>query len=211
MTEVSAKPWTSKDTGQPITLYSFKIQGSNRWFRHGTTEMPFREGDVVSFVNDPQGNVDIPVQVGNAGAAPAQPAPPPAGNANRGRAPASGGRPAGGGSGGSSRDDYWKQKEERDIEKERKYQEVDVPRMSFSASQDRAVNLVSAALEGGALSFGNASVGKRLDMLLEYVDQVTDRFFLQSMDAGAHLMDLQQNRDLNEVVDGQPAEEQEDY
>ena len=102
-------------------------------------------------------------------------------------------RNTGGGGGNSqlSRDGYWADKEKRDLEKDKRYQSVDVPRMSFSASQERAVTLVSAALANGALSFGNVAAGKKLDMLLGFVDQVTDRFFLQAMHSHEHVAKLE--------------------
>lgn len=179
----STKDWYDGKAGRNIQLYSFQIQGSNRWFRTGQNELPFREGDYVRFTNDAKGNVDVKaVQVGN----------PPAGGGNTPPPQTSGQSGSTGGSspqsarssGGQNRDGYWAQKEQRDIEKDQRYQAVDVPRMSFSASQDRAVNLVAAALAHDCLSFGNMKKGEKLDYVLDSVDKVTDRFFQQSMYAG---------------------------
>jgi hypothetical protein len=175
---ISQKPFTDHKTGQPIVLHSFQLQGSNRWFRTGREPLPANVGEFITFLNDAKANVDISsVRTGAVPPAPALSAPQPT-SARAGKQPARQ-------SSGTSRDDYWKEKENRDLEKDARYQSVDVPRMSFSASQERAVHLVAAALAHDALSFGSATKGKRLDMLLDYVDQVTDRFFLQSM--GAHL------------------------
>ena len=119
-------------------------------------------------------------------------------------------KPTGRSTGGQSRDGYWADKEKRDLEKDKRYQAVDVPRMSFSASQERAVTLVSAALANGALSFGNVAAGKKLDMLLGFVDQVTDRFFLQSMHAHEHVAKLEAQAAREATAQDAAAEQHED-
>lgn len=185
---VSAKEWYDREKGQNIVLHSFQIEGSKRWFRLGTQEPAFRKGDFIQFVNDAKANVDpASVRLGNSrSGAPATSAPP-AGATGSGRR-TGGAKPAGGAS--QNRDGFWAEKELRDIAKDERYQSVDVPRMSFSAAQDRAVNLVSAALAHDCLSFGTTKRGDKLDYLLECVDQVTNRFFVQSMTSHELLSEL---------------------
>lgn len=189
-----------------VTLYSFQLQGSNRWFRTGTTEPKFREGDFISFTNDAKGNVDLTsVSVGGAPAqqnfTPPAPVQQQAAPAPRRAAPQMNQAT------GQNRDGYWAEKEQRDLEKERVYRETDVPSMRFSAAQDRAVQLVSAALAHGVLSFGNAKAANKLDMLLGFVDQVTDRFVLQNEDAPASLAALKERAAVDSVFSG-PSDEQ---
>lgn len=185
--EYSEKPWTDKFTGNAITLYSFRIEDDNKYYRHGTEDPGCREGDFIQFVTDGNNNVEFnSIQKTEA---PQSARPSPAQSAKT-----SGQRPQSkrtGSTGATSRDQYWADKEARDLEKDARYQSTDVPRMSFSAAQDRAVRLVAAALEHDALSFGSVAKGKKLDMLLDYVDQVTDRFFLQSIGAPERLVVLQ--------------------
>jgi hypothetical protein len=156
-------------------------------------------------VNDDKNNVKLEtVQVGNAptggGAAPAQPA------------QQSSPRSSNNTGGGQNRDGYWAAKEAKDAEKDKRYQEQDIPRMSFSASQDRAVNLVAAALAHDCLSFGTMKKGDKLDYLLQCVDQVTDRFFMNSIHAPERLLDLEQNSQLDAVMaGGEATEEAYDY
>ena len=76
---------------------------------------------------------------------------------------------------GVSRDDYWANKEERDLEKERIYREEDIPAMRRSTAYTTAAQLAGAALAGDALSFGSVAKGKRLDMYLDYVDLIAAR------------------------------------
>jgi hypothetical protein len=78
-----------------------------------------------------------------------------------------GGRGKGSG-GGNSRDTYWEDKAKRD-------QEITEPRISYSAAQKNATSLVVAALAADILSFGQASKGKKLDMLVDFVEQTTLR------------------------------------
>ena len=157
-------------TGRAYTLHSFQINGDSKWYRCGFNAIPFKEGESIAFILNEKGEVDPKSVI--AAAAPAAPAATTA-------------------TGGAGKDNYWAAKEER-------YQAVDVPRMSFSAAQDRAVRLVSAALAADALSFGTVAKGKRLDMLLGYVDQVTDRFFLQSIEAPEHLKVVQERAEAED-------------
>lgn len=187
VTNIDSKEFDGRNG--PVLLYSFQIDSSRRWFRLGRKQPTFQQGDVISFENDDKGNVDYNSLV--TGGAPA--APPRQGGAPRAANRQGGGRPApASGGGGQTRDGYWAEKEARDLQKDKRYQEVDVPRMSFSASQERAVALVSAALANDALSLGQKK-GERLDLLLEYVDQVTDRFFVDSMNAHKRLSEILAN------------------
>lgn len=187
VTKVDSKEFDGRNG--PVLLHSFQIDSSRRWFRLGRKKPTFQQGDTISFENDDKGNVDYDSIV--TGGAPA--APPRQGGAPRAANRQGGGRPApASGGGGQTRDGYWAEKEARDLQKDKRYQEVDVPRMSFSASQERAVALVSAALANDALSLGQKK-GERLDLLLEYVDQVTDRFFVDSMNAHKRLSEILAN------------------
>jgi len=177
----SVKNGTARN-GRPYSLFSFQLVGNPTWYRTGFADCPFKEGQSISFVLNGKGDVDLPsVQ--------AAAAPPPAAPGTPNLKVAAGAF----GGGGQNRDGYWADKEARDIAREERYQTVDVPRMSYCSAQDRAVQLVSAALAADALSFGNAAKGKRLDMLLEYVDLVTDRFFLQGLNSPEHLVSLEKN------------------
>ena len=162
------KDWTGKQ-GQ-IVLCSFQLESSNRYFRTGTTDLSQSEGQHIKFLADQKGNVDLST-VAVVEAADVQRAPAPA--------PSSGG-----GNGGKvkenwdARADYWSKKEKRDVE-------VVEPRITLSASQSVAATLVVAALENDCLSFGGVAKGKKLDMLLDFFDQVTDRLYEQRMNMGA--------------------------
>lgn len=171
VTEVIAREWNGK------TLYSLKHTGSDDTIGAGEGTPKFQQGSVISFTakQNTKGfyNMDrTTLQVSSQ--APAS-VPEPAATASKPAAQRAS-------SSGSSRDDYWAKKEARDVEKDARYQAQDIPRMSFSASQERAVHLVAAALTNDCIALGQ-SKGKRMDILLEQVDIVTRRFFLQSMDA----------------------------
>jgi hypothetical protein len=167
VTTVSAKPFTDK-WGKNITLYSFQIGGDQAWYRTGTNEPPCKEGDIINFVFEQQGNnkkvdpssINVTGQ-GNVPTPQAQPA----------RAASSG---------GNSRDDYWKQKEAYD-------KEVTQPRISYAAAQKNAVQIVKTALECDALGFGSAKKADKMEMLLNYVDEVTNHFAVR-LDSGHEIM-----------------------
>lgn len=205
VTMIESRDFPNKRGSGSVTLWSFQIDTSRRFFRMGKKEPDFNEGDFISFENDDKGNVDydsirIGEEAGGGG-----------GRRSRGQSQSRGGSPSAGrssgrrqagagasrqpssaGGAGQTRDGYWAEKEKRDLERDERYQSVDIPRMSFSAAQERAVHLVSAALAHDCLALGS-SKGKRLDILLEQVDEVTNRFFLQSMDSHKLLAELRED------------------
>jgi hypothetical protein len=173
---VSEKEFQDRDTGEDILLYSFQIEGDKRYFRTGQDEPTFDEGDAIAFVVDTQkGNKVWLDSVEEIDEEDVQKAPKPrrssrsAGRKSEGTRTKSGGK-------SMTKDGYWEAKDE--------YQKAVVePRITFAASRKDAVTLVSAALAEDALSFGQAAKGKKLDMLLDMVDQVTLRFYNQGIDA----------------------------
>jgi len=170
VSRTSSKNWHDDRKGVDIMLYSFQLEGGGRWFRTGTTRPQFRQGDSIAFTVDGKGNVDMSsVQQVETGSVQA----PPAG------AVAS----ASSSSGGNSRNDYWENKDKF-------YREEEVPKISLSAARSDAVALVSAALAADAISFGNAAKGKRVDMILGYVDMVRDKFLLDTLNAKAITAEL---------------------
>ena len=152
---VSAKPWEGRNG--PITLYSFQIEGDRRYFRTGTTPIAVNEGQAVSFTMTGKGTDVENVTPIDAAAVRQAPAP-------QGQAPAA--RASGG------RDNYWEKKEQRDIN-------FTQPQITYQASQRDAVSVVEMALAHEAIPFGGATKGKRLDIILAAVDQVTERFYKQ--------------------------------
>lgn len=155
ISEFFEREWKDKNSGEDIILRSFKINSENRFFRTGTNQMKFVVGDAIKFVADGKGNVDLKTVE----AIDESDAPPPKSKAQS---------KGSGGGGGGSRNDYWEQKALRD-------QEVTEPRIAYSAAQKNATSLVVAALQADILSFGQASKGKKLDMLVDFVEQTTIR------------------------------------
>jgi hypothetical protein len=141
-----------------ITLHSFQLEGDSRFFRAGTKPIPVDDGDSIRFTAEEK-NGNFNVDVGSISKVES------AGTVV-GKVAASG-----------SKDEYW-------AEKDAYQRNVVEPRINFSASQRDAVALVSAALEFDCLSFGSVAKGKKLDMLLDYVDQVTARFVEQRRATG---------------------------
>jgi hypothetical protein len=82
-------------------------------------------------------------------------------------------------SGELTRDQYWKNKEVRDLEKERVYREEDIPAIRRGNAYAAAAQLASTALAHDVLSFGSVAKGKKLDMYLGYVDLIAEHVFSQ--------------------------------
>lgn len=151
----SAKPFNGRQG--PITLYSFQIEGDNRYFRCGTDQPNAVNGQSVEFEVTQKGD-NFNVNVSTIKALESQPvqAAPAATNSGYPSKNAM----------FNAKDGYWERKEQRDVE-------VIEPRITHAAARRDAVTIVTAALAADALSFGNVQKGKKLDMLVDFVQQVT--------------------------------------
>lgn len=91
--------------------------------------------------------------------------------------------------GGTTRDDYWANKEARDIEKERIYREEDIPAIRRSTAYTVAANVLASAVQADAVTFGSSAKGKRLDMYLGFLDLVAEHVYArlngEEVDLGA--------------------------
>ena len=187
--KVYTKAWFDNKRDEEIILHSFQLQNEKRYFRTGTKNPRISEGETISFTfNTDNGEVDMNTLKKETNDGKSSGA---GGGGSNNRGNSGGGRSgtASGAAGAGSRDGYWEKKAIDDKAKDERYQTTDIPRMSFSAAQERAVHLVAAALDNDALSLGQKK-GDKLDLVLEFVDQVTDRFFLQSMNAPEHIKNI---------------------
>lgn len=160
ISKINSREWND------VVLWSLQLVGDKTWYRSGETNPATRgavEGANVSFDLTPKGNVSLPsLKVVSAGTAPTR-APTPQASSG-------------------SKDQYWNDKEARDIAKEKRYQNVDVPRMTFCGAQDTAVRVVEMALAQGALKLGTKDSAK-LDILLESIQKVALDLFYKRINA----------------------------
>jgi hypothetical protein len=176
------KDWYDAKKKENIILHSFRLQGDKTYYRTGQSLLPANEGDAVEFeYDDRSGNVFMDTVTEAKGVVERAPAAPRRDTGGR-TGSYSGGAPAASAA-GSSRDNYWKDKEDRDMLREKRYQEVVEPRMIVMAAQERAVGVVAAALANDCLSFGNTAKGAKYEMLLNFVDEATEHFVKQSLNA----------------------------
>lgn len=177
--QVSEKAFTDK-WGKNIMLYSFQINGDNSWYRTGTNRPNCNQGDTISFTFEQQGNnkkVDPnSIQVGAGSVQPMQQQP----QVQQAPQPAPVRQQSGG------RDDYWANKEKYD-------KEVTQPRIAYAAAQKSAVAIVTAALANDVIGFGNAKKADKMEMLLEYVEDITCRLALRLDSAHEIVAELKAN------------------
>lgn len=162
VSNTTAKEWAGRNG--TVTLYSFQIEGDRSWYRSGTDKPPFSKGDSISFEynSDGKNNTLVPNSVTKLEATPAQ------------RAPAvAAGKPKVQ-ENWDARAAYWDAKEKREIE-------VVEPRITLSASRTAAIGVIGLALAHEAIPFGNANKGARLGIILDAIDEVTSRYYKQSM------------------------------
>jgi hypothetical protein len=76
--------------------------------------------------------------------------------------------------GGLTRDQYWSNKEARDL--------VVQISIQFQASRNSAIAAAEAMLQSGAFTFpASAKAAAKYDMMLALIDQLSDRFYLQTL------------------------------
>jgi hypothetical protein len=97
--------------------------------------------------------------------------------------------------GGTTKDDYWANREARDLEKERVYREEDIPAIRRSKAYEVAGHVLESAVTADALSFGSAAKGKRFDMLLAMLDL-----------AAEHVLARMNGEEIDEGADEAPAD-----
>lgn len=162
ISQVSEKDW--KGDGS-VMLYSFQIEGSNRWFRTGTNQVPVGAGTAVRFLLDGQ-NVDASsieaIDAGEVQVAPAPKAPTGSGTGFQ--------KKSGGGENFAARQKYWDNKEVRDVK-------LTQPNIEIQAARRDAITLVDVLLREGALpDFGKATAAKKMDVVVAAIDELTETF-----------------------------------
>lgn len=148
---------------------NIKVNGA--WFGAGFNGVPCQQGDTVSFTVEQNGQyanvARNSLQVINGGGAPQQPQQQPYqapaqtyAKPQRRQAPTSGG-------GGVTKDDYWKNREERDVETQK--------RIQLQASRNSAIATASAALAAGILPVP-AKKADAFDAFVAVIDELTERY-----------------------------------
>ena len=165
----SSRPF-SGDYGE-VVLHSFQLEGDRTFYGTGKVPVPAENGETIQFATEQKGkNTNVIMSTVEKVENQVASAPKPTSATS-----STGGSGYKGYASKSeffdAKDAYWDNKEKHD-------KEVVAPRINFSASQRDAIALVVAALENDCLSLG-AAKGKRLDLLLEQVDKVTERFVEQ--------------------------------
>lgn len=164
VSRISSKDWPGRNG--TVYLYSFQLEGDRNWYRTGSDKPSFQQGDSISFdynEDNRGGKTIVAASVVKQAASVAQaPAP-------RAQAASSGSR-----ENWDARAKYWDDKEKREIE-------VVEPRITLAAARKDAIAVVGLALAHDAIVFGNANKGARLGIILGSVDEVTKRFYEQSM------------------------------
>ena len=162
------------------TAYSIQVEGS--YYGCGFQPPACSEGDYVSFQieqnNRGYWNVSGNIEVKSGG----NPAP-------QKQASAKGPQT------GNSRDQYWQEKEQRDIANQKIIQ--------YQSSRNAAIELVRTAVENDALSLGTKKADK-FDILVSIVDEITDKFEKDCKDIREHgerTGEYQNNQQDNQAED----------
>lgn len=164
ISRVDGKDFPSRSGSGSVTLYSFQLEGSNQWFRAGEKPLNVARGDQVEFVADGQ-KVDRSTLVKVQSVAQSSP---PVPSASVGTVTATSLIAS---ARGLSKDEYWANKEARDLAKEERYQAVSEPRMALSVAVEAASRVIVAALANDGIGFGQAAKSKRLGLLSKYVKE----------------------------------------
>lgn len=145
-------------------LYSFTLKGTQGFFRTGEKPVPAKEGNFVQFEADDKNNVSMdtfcvvekrePDIIPNG----VTEAPGIKGLASKAYQLSS----------PFTKDEYWRNKEERDIETQKTIQ--------YQAARNSAIAAMDVAVSQGIVELPKTK-GKSYDAFLAYIDHLTDRFF----------------------------------
>lgn len=147
------------------TLYSFRLKNEDRWYRCGTKQPAISKNDLIEFEyedKDGFGNVDVNsikrVDLGASSDTPAVRTAEYRGN-----------------SGGLSKDDYWKNKETRDManEEHRKGNEL---RIQYQSARNAAITVVDILLREKILKLA-AKAEDNVSVVLGKIEDLTNEFF----------------------------------
>jgi hypothetical protein len=172
--KISKKPYSGK------TLTSFALKGQDGWYSLGERSLPYNEGDSIQFNVETRGNYSYAQQIepwndGGAGT-------PSVGHVAA-SAPSRDGEPkpyrrsfqGGNKSGGSAKDDFWNDKEKRDIERERYQREVTQPKIEIQAARNAAIETAKFMFEKELVKVPTKTADK-YDAFLELVETLTGDF-----------------------------------
>lgn len=154
------------------TAYNVQMDDGS-WFGYGFNKPKFGQGATVSFDVIYRGqyanvNVDTVVVHDNGNSS---------NNANNNSNPNNGGnnQPRGQQNNFQDKDNYWKEREKRDIEWQRHQREVVQPTIQYQGSRNAAINLVNVLLQNDCLALPQKKAEK-MDAVIAVVDQLTDKF-----------------------------------
>lgn len=182
---------SKKATKNPkFNLYSFKIDGDNKWYSTKFDVPSFKEGDFIQFswVEEKRGEY-INYVVSNKEVSIVE-------RPKKDTSSSSSSAAANGSS--NSRETYWATKEERDIIKDKKLQ--------WQGSRSNAVDVVLFAITNGYLEV-KGKKGEQLDLLLGYVEQVTNKFYndqerIALAETLAELEEIEMGKNEEDVTNG---------
>lgn len=166
--------------GRSATFWRFSVDGDKRSFGLGTKEPKFTRGSLVSFiaVKSEKGFWEVDGQVELLQELPPNPPNSPASTGVGANAAAYSPNVAGrsgqgnaGRNGAMSKDDYWSNREARDVEKDKTIQ--------LQSCRNSAIEVVKILVQGSSPDERHIKLpaqGKRYDFILSLVDEITQRF-----------------------------------
>ena len=144
-------------------LYSFILKNDDRWFRTGMVKPEIKKGDHVEFSFEEKDG-GYSAQIDTITVLPSSSGEPIRGQSSRNFV-----------GGGNQKDDYWANKESRDIENDRYKRDNDI-RIQHQSARNAAITLVDILLREKALKLPE-SPGKMYDVIMGKITDLTHQFF----------------------------------
>lgn len=168
ISQVHEKEWEN-DSGDIIYLYSFQLENNRKFFRTGRDQPDASSGDAVRFEVDAKNNVDLDT-LDFIDASEVKKAPRPR-ERKRSQATASNGN------GGLSRDQYWQNRESRDVLVQKTIQ--------YQSARNAAIDFVKNLADLDALPKFKAGTSAKKAEIVEAALEHYTQLFMEQLPADA--------------------------
>lgn len=165
---MNAKGYVTLVSNRPFNgtmLYSFRVSTEDKYFRTGSIDPNISKNDFIQFdYVEKNGNYSVVLpSLKHVAREESSPAPSASGGTGSAR-------------GVVGRDDYWANKEARDVEKDKVWEATNL-RIQYQSARNAAISVVDILVRDKILKLSDAAKADNVAVVLGKIDDLTDAFF----------------------------------